>query len=125
MKGIVDGNDLSEVFSQDDYTNYWKPNEPEVYEVSAFYEFWLIPWSECGGGFDGYSLWTSRIGGLYGGFSGTCAASPQVSALAARLFEERPWATWQQVRNRIMATARDPQGQIRGIVDYEAALEGW
>ena len=67
--------------------------------------------------------------GRYWHFGGTSAAAPQVSALAARLFEQKFLIPTEGARllvwNRIVSTLRDPRGSIAGIVDYEAALEGW
>jgi hypothetical protein len=107
-----------EVFEQHPETNYYNT---ALYPVSAFYDFLLYPPTGQPLGSD-YSTTTS---GQYSQFFGTSSAAPQVAALAARLYEERPLATREQVWNRIVSTLREPRGSIAGIVDYEAALEGW
>ena len=89
MDGEVDGNDLTETFEQHPSTNYYTCAEPQVYGVSAFFEFSFIPWGGCDD--DAMeSLWSTWISSNYGGFGGTSAATPQVAALAARLYEEKP-----------------------------------
>gem|GEM_PF-3423964 len=131
MNGNVTGKiDPVEVLSQHTHTHYYNTS---VYPVSGFMDFQFyfsdppdpeVPFV--------LSLWSTRLLGStseYGNFPGTSAAAPQVSALAARLFEERFLPPTESSRvavwNRIVNTTREPRGQIAGIVDYKAALEGW
>lgn len=134
MEGTVDGNELSETFRQHPGSNYYDCSH---YPVSAFYEFFFIP-AEGSGQPEHDSLWTTVFPfeswpyytSYYGWFGGTSAATPQVAALAARLFQSGGYfvsteASRMLVWNRIVNTTREPRGQIAGIVDYEAALEDW
>jgi len=67
---------------------------------------------------------------LYDPFSGTSFACPQVTALAALLFEQYPSKTWEQVRARIILkrntlVEQDPtihQYQLAGPVQFHEAL---
>jgi len=133
MDGSVDGDDLAEELWQHVDTHYYNT---DAYPASAFYWFSFTP-AGGSGTTTHQSLWSAVIPddtigytGYYDWFGGTSAATPQVAALAARLFqeawfliptEENRMLVW----NRIVSTTREPRGQIAGIVDYEAALEGW
>jgi Subtilase family len=74
--------------------------------------------------------------GLYQHINGTSAAAPQVAALAVRLYEVYPGATWNgkqgtlSVFNRIVTTRRTELDQheakqMRGPINLNAALQGW
>ncbi len=78
-------------------------------------------------GVDGVQV--SAHGGFYNPFYGTSAAAPHVAACAALLWSAKPHLTAEQVRDTLMATARDlgPAGfdmdSGAGLVDALAAVE--
>lgn len=74
--------------------------------------------------------WGGQSAGMYEHMNGTSNASPEVAALAALLYAAHPERQNWQVRQRIIST-RDTsmegtlQHPIAGLVNYEAALNGW
>lgn len=68
------------------------------------------------------------ISGAYKHVDGTSFAAPIVSSIAARMIEERPGLTPQEVKGILISTARrlpgvDPSRQGWGVVDARAAVE--
>ncbi|MBN2083455.1 S8/S53 family peptidase, partial [bacterium] len=70
----------------------------------------------------------------YCDFYGNSFATPQVAGLAALLFDTRPAATYDEVKNRIVYTRNQSIENemlfqwgvpLAGLVDYEEALDGW
>jgi len=133
MMGQLRAQNMQETLTQHPNTNYYNTTK---YPCSAFYGYNFYP--SPGSPFTspvaslvstgiGYDAQLGSYG--YGMFGGTSAAAPEVSALAARLFEHRILLPTEGARllvwNRIVSTLREPRGSIAGIVDYEAALEGW
>ncbi|MCD6282506.1 S8/S53 family peptidase [bacterium] len=63
----------------------------------------------------------------YRHFNGTSAATPEVAALAACLYGRKPYRNYRSVWNRIVDSRDDSKarGYVAGLVDYDAAIEGW
>lgn|GEM_PF-826660 len=120
----------------DDYyggygSNYF--SDPDTYPVSGIFDFrehiddpypfdyWS--WYGRSTSIPGTKWWA----GSYDHFNGTSAAAPQVSALAHALYDRADWRLWWMVRNRIVIKRDDSKarGQLAGLADYHAALDGW
>jgi hypothetical protein len=122
-------------------SNYWFDQNPQNplsrrYPVSGIYGFTNSTHTEW---YDlGYSTASPVNVGTpsshYWPFSGTSFAAPQVAALAAVLRMRRPSATYAEVAARIVNTRDIPTENmmwntygipLAGLVDYDAALQGW
>lgn len=82
----------------------------------------------------GSSLWTTRVGATYGGFSGTSAAAPAAAGVLALIFGANPSLTAAQAKSILLnsaddlgAVGEDPQygaGRVNAARAVLAALGG-
>jgi hypothetical protein len=116
----------------------------DAYKVSGIFEFYntggltwrfqFLPVPD-GSEWDPYDYEPHSSSSGYEFFSGTSFATPQVSALAALLYDAKAQAsestTYDDVRSRIIDTAGDtvtggsPERSVSGLISFYDALSGW